>query len=147
MTLPSNAITPQVIREMMPPYHLNLDLLQATFAALPPPPSGASTAWRRAHLARMIEELSTLMPANAAQARMATQRETAACPGGLTPDTCPGHPPSGACPSGERTATPGLKRLNPAKAPALHSPAPARTREPSVFATLYARFGRAEPPS
>jgi hypothetical protein len=39
MTLPSNGITAEVIREMMPPYALSTDLLAATFAVLPPPPA------------------------------------------------------------------------------------------------------------
>ena len=41
MSLPSNGITQDVIREMMPPYHLSPDLLEATLAALPPPPPDA----------------------------------------------------------------------------------------------------------
>jgi hypothetical protein len=71
MSLPSNGITAEVIREIMPPYTLSDDLLQATFAALAPPPRDASTAWRHARIARLAQEISTLMPANATQARMA----------------------------------------------------------------------------
>jgi hypothetical protein len=73
MTLPSNGITPDVIREMMPPYHFSPDLLEATFAALPPPPPDASAAWRQARITRLMQEISTLMPADAAQARTAAQ--------------------------------------------------------------------------
>jgi hypothetical protein len=73
MSLPSNGITPDVIREMMPPYHLSPDLLEATFAALPPPPPDASAAWRQARITRLMQEISTLMPANAAQARLAAE--------------------------------------------------------------------------
>ena len=71
MSLPSNGITAEVIREIMPPYTLSDDLLQATFAALAPPPRDASTAWRHARIARLAQEISTPMPANATQARMA----------------------------------------------------------------------------
>ena len=73
MSQPSNGITPEVIRDLMPPYQLSPDLLQATFAAIPRPPPGATPAWRHAHLARLTQEISTLMPANAAQARIAAQ--------------------------------------------------------------------------
>jgi hypothetical protein len=73
MSQPSNGITPEVIRSVMPPYQLNPDLLQATLAALPPPPPDSTTAWRQAHIARLTQEISALMPANAAQARIAAQ--------------------------------------------------------------------------
>ena len=73
MAQPSNGITPEVIRGVMPPYQLSPDLLQATFAAIPRPPPDATAAWRHAHLARLTQEISTLMPANAAQARIASQ--------------------------------------------------------------------------
>ncbi len=73
MTLPANGITQDVIREMMPTYHLSPDLLAATLAALPPPPAEASASWRQARLARLVEEIATLMPATAAQARLAAQ--------------------------------------------------------------------------
>jgi hypothetical protein len=71
LSLPSNGITAEVIREVMPPFHLSDDLLQATFAALAPPPRDVSTAWRHARIARLTQEISTLMPANAGQARQA----------------------------------------------------------------------------
>src|SRR5271165_21303 len=73
MTIPSNGITPEVIREMMPPYHLSQDLLEGTFAALPPPPPDATPAWRETRATRLIAEIATLMPATAGQARMAAQ--------------------------------------------------------------------------
>jgi hypothetical protein len=73
MSQPSNGITPEVIRQVMPPYELSPDLLQATFAAIPRPPPNATAAWRHARIARLTQEISTLMPANAAQARIAAQ--------------------------------------------------------------------------
>ncbi len=73
MSQPSNGITPEVIRGVMPPYQLSPDLLQATFAAIPAPPPDATTAWRHARIARFTQEISALMPANAAQARIAAQ--------------------------------------------------------------------------
>ena len=71
MTVPSNGITAEVIRDTMPPYHLSTDLLEDTIATLRPPPPNASVAWKQARIARLIEEISTLMPANAGQARSA----------------------------------------------------------------------------
>jgi hypothetical protein len=73
MSLPSNGITQNVIREMMPPYDLSPDLLEAIFAALPPPPPEASATWRQARITRLMQEISTLMPANAAQARLTAE--------------------------------------------------------------------------
>ena len=73
MSLPSNGITQNVIREMMPPYYLSADLLEAMFAAMPPPPPDASAIWRQGRITRLMQEFSTLMPANAAQARVASQ--------------------------------------------------------------------------
>ncbi len=73
MSLVTNGITSDVIREMMPPYHLSNDLLEATFAALSPPPAGAPPDWRQARVARLTQEFATLMPANAAQARVVSQ--------------------------------------------------------------------------
>jgi hypothetical protein len=73
MSQPSNGITPEVIRGVMPPCELSPDLLQATFAAIARPPPDATPTWRHAHLARLTQEISTLMPANAAQARIAAQ--------------------------------------------------------------------------
>jgi len=73
MSLITNGITPDVIREMMPPYHLSTDLLEATLAALPAPPPDATAAWRQVRVARLMQEFATLMPANAAQARTVSQ--------------------------------------------------------------------------
>src|SRR5258708_7353825 len=73
MSQPSNGITPEVIRQIMPPYQLSPDLLQATLAALPAPPPDSTTAWRHAHIARLTQEISALMPANAAKARTAAR--------------------------------------------------------------------------
>jgi hypothetical protein len=51
MTLPSNGITADLIRDILPPYHLSADLLAGTFAALPrrrkmPPRPGGRRASR-----------------------------------------------------------------------------------------------------
>ena len=73
MSLSSTGLTQDVIREMMPPYHLSPDLLEAMFAALPPPPPDAPATWRQARITRLMQEISTLMPANAARARLASQ--------------------------------------------------------------------------
>jgi len=73
MSTATTGITAEVIRDIMPPYHLSLDLVNATFAALPAAPPEATTAWRHERIARLIEEISTLMPANARQARTAAQ--------------------------------------------------------------------------
>jgi hypothetical protein len=73
MSIPSNGITPEVISGVMPPYHLSLDLLHATFAALPAPPRGATPAWRRARVTRLAAEIVAPMPANANQARISAQ--------------------------------------------------------------------------
>jgi len=73
MSEPSNGITPEIIRQIMPPYQLSPDLLQATLAAIPAPPPDATTAWRHARIARLTQEISALMPANAGQARIAAQ--------------------------------------------------------------------------
>ena len=73
MSVSSSGIAANVFRETMPPYHLSFDLLEATLAALPPPPPGKPAAWRQARITRLLQEISTLMPANAAQARMAAQ--------------------------------------------------------------------------
>ena len=73
MAQPSNGITAEVIRDCMLPYEFSADLLHATFAAIPAPPPEATPAWRHARIARLTQEISTLMPANAAQARIAAQ--------------------------------------------------------------------------
>ena len=73
MTPPSNGITTEVIREIMPPYHLSADLLEATIATLPLPPPDAPAAWRHERITRLVEEIAAYLPANAAQARIAAQ--------------------------------------------------------------------------
>jgi len=73
MATPSNGITPEVIRDFMPPYHLSPDLLAATIAALPRPPPDSTTAWRQARLTRLFQEVTDLHPADAAQASLAAQ--------------------------------------------------------------------------
>src|SRR5271165_1356695 len=73
MSIPSNGITSDVIRNAMPPYHLSQDLLEGTLSALPPPPPDATPAWRETRATRLIAEIATLMPATAGQARMAAQ--------------------------------------------------------------------------
>ena len=73
MNVPTNGITPEVIRDSMPPYHLSTDLLDAMFAATPAPPPGASIAWREERATRLIHEMAGMMPADAPQARIAAQ--------------------------------------------------------------------------
>ena len=71
MAIPSNGITAEVIRGVMPPYTLSPDLLAGTLRALAPPPADATTAWRHARIARLVQEIGGLMPADAPQARIA----------------------------------------------------------------------------
>jgi hypothetical protein len=73
MSTPSNGITAEVIRGVMPHYHLNTDLLGETLRVLPPPPPNASTPWRHARITRLVQEIGGLMPADAPQARIAAQ--------------------------------------------------------------------------
>jgi len=73
MSLPSNGITQDVIREMMPPCDLNHDLLVGMVTALPPPPPDAPPSWRQARIARLVQEIAIFMPADAGQARLAAQ--------------------------------------------------------------------------
>jgi len=73
MKPPSNGITPEVIRDFMPPYHLRADLLEATILALPRPPPDALATWREERLVRLVEEIIAFRPADAAQARIAAQ--------------------------------------------------------------------------
>jgi hypothetical protein len=73
MTTPSNGITAEVIRKIMPPYQLSADLLETTFARLPPPPPDATPAQRQARIARLIAEIVGCKPADAGQARIAAQ--------------------------------------------------------------------------
>ncbi len=73
MSIPSNGITQEVIRDIMPPYQLSTDLLEGAFAALAPPPPGATAAWRHARINRLVREIGGLMPADAPQARIAAE--------------------------------------------------------------------------
>jgi hypothetical protein len=73
MSIPSNGITPEVIRDIMPPYHLRTDLLGGALRALAAPPADATTAWRHARIARLVQEIGGLMPADAPQARIAAE--------------------------------------------------------------------------
>ncbi len=73
MTLPTNGITPEVIRSVMPPYTLSTDLLAAMFAAVPAPPPTATMAWRQERATRLVHEVAGLMPADAPQARIAAE--------------------------------------------------------------------------
>jgi hypothetical protein len=73
MALPSNGITPEVFREMMPRFILGADLIHGILAAIPPPPARASTAWRRTRISRIIEETAAFLPADAAQGRLSAQ--------------------------------------------------------------------------
>ena len=73
MTPPSNGITAEVIRDIMPQYHLSHDLLEATILSLPPPPADAPTSWREARITRLVQEIAAYLPADAAQARLASQ--------------------------------------------------------------------------
>ena len=69
---PANGITAEVIRDCMKPYGFSPDLLEDFVASLPPPPPEASTAWRLRHLTRLVQEVAIFMPADDAQARLAT---------------------------------------------------------------------------
>ena len=73
MSTPSNGITAEVIRGVMPHYHLNTDLLGETLRVLPRPPPDASTPWRHARITRLVQEIGGLMPADAPQARIGAQ--------------------------------------------------------------------------
>jgi hypothetical protein len=73
MSIPSNGITPEVIRGVMQPYRLSPDLMAATIAALPAPPPNSTTAWRQARITRQLQEIAALKPADAAQAHIAAQ--------------------------------------------------------------------------
>jgi hypothetical protein len=73
MGIPTNGIITDVIREIMPPYQLTADPLQATFAALSTPPPDASAAWREARSTRLVQGILACEPADAGQARIAAQ--------------------------------------------------------------------------
>ena len=97
--VPANGITAEVIRDCMKPYGFSPDLLEDFVASLPPPPPEASTAWRLRHLTRLVQEVAIFMPADDAQARLATEvvglrelagvlRRRAADPGVPTGELC-----------------------------------------------------------
>jgi hypothetical protein len=73
MSIPSNGITPEVIRGAMQPYRLSPDLMAATIAALPAPPPDSTTTWRQDRITRQLQEIAALKPADAAQAHIAAQ--------------------------------------------------------------------------
>jgi hypothetical protein len=73
VSTPSSGITAEVIRDIMHPYHLSADLLEATLAAIPAPPPDAPTTWRLARLTRLADEIVAPKPANAEQARIAAE--------------------------------------------------------------------------
>jgi len=81
MSLLAAGITKDVIRDIMPPYSFDPDLLAGAVGILPPPPPDASASWRQARLRRLVREISVLVPADATQAKLAVQlvvfRETA----------------------------------------------------------------------
>ena len=70
---PSNGITFRTIQEAMPEYHISDDLVRGVLGAMPPPPAGISHAWRREHLARVIDEIAARVPMDAAQGHLAGQ--------------------------------------------------------------------------
>jgi hypothetical protein len=73
MSIPSNGITAEVIRDIMHPYHLSADLLEATLAAIPAPTPDAPKTWRLAGLTRLVDEIAAPKPAIAEQARIAAE--------------------------------------------------------------------------
>jgi hypothetical protein len=73
MADPSNGITFRTIQEAMPDYHIEADLIGGVLTAMPPPPADASPSWRRARLARVIEEVAARVPMDAAQGHLAGQ--------------------------------------------------------------------------
>jgi hypothetical protein len=73
MAHPSSGITLRTIQEAMPEYHIDTDLIGGVLTAMPPPPPDASPAWRRARLARIIEEVAARVPMDAAQGHLAGQ--------------------------------------------------------------------------
>jgi hypothetical protein len=70
---PSNGITFRTIQEAMPEYRISDDLVRGVLGAMPPPPAGISHAWRREHLARVIDEVAARVPMDAAQGHLAGQ--------------------------------------------------------------------------
>ena len=73
MSEPSAGITFKVMQEMMPEYNIPPDLIEDVVAALPPPPAGSTPTWRAERLNRVIEDIASRVPMNAAQASLAGQ--------------------------------------------------------------------------
>ena len=73
MPTPSNGFIADVIREIMPPYHLSADHLDGTFAVLPPPPRDARPSWRQARITRLIGAMVAFPAADAGPARLAAE--------------------------------------------------------------------------
>jgi hypothetical protein len=74
MSHPCNGVTPEIIRDVMPPYHLSAALRETTFAALPQPPQDASTPSRHSRITRRIKEIVASKPTDARQDRLNEQR-------------------------------------------------------------------------
>ena len=72
MSEPSAGITFKVMQEMMPEYNIPPDLIEDVVAALPPP-GGMTPAARAERLNRVIEDIASRVPMNAAQASLAGQ--------------------------------------------------------------------------
>jgi len=107
MSLPSNGLTAEVIRNVMPPYHLSADLRHAAFATLPP--HHTCTPWRHARSTRLIQEIGTCKPTDAGQARIvALLRIVCERTTRRRPPSTPHHPGRKLPPDGQRTATGGV---------------------------------------
>jgi hypothetical protein len=66
-------ITRRDAQDATPEDHVNHNLLDDLLRALPPPPDGATVAWRHAYLRRVVEELAAFAPFTSMDAMMATQ--------------------------------------------------------------------------
>src|SRR5580693_7958651 len=86
MATPTNGITPEVIRDFMPPYRLSPDLLAATIATLPAPPPGSTAAWRQARLAPQLLSTRELIDAYKARAHVPDLELNEMCRLGRTAD-------------------------------------------------------------
>jgi hypothetical protein len=73
MSEPSGGITFRTMQEMMPEYNIPPDLIEDVVAALPSPPADTSAEWRYARLDRIVEEIASRVPMNAAQASLTGQ--------------------------------------------------------------------------
>jgi hypothetical protein len=109
MTLPTNGITPEIIRAAMPPYELSTDLLAAMLAAVPAPPAAATMAWRQERAGRLVQEVAGLIPADAPQARIAAEIVIAreAADGSIARANTPGLAVEGAAAVGMAGLIPG----------------------------------------